>query len=504
MAHFNDSTNIEVIEGKITDVEIKSPETAVVTAAKRILTTDNKYSNLKIIGKPTFIQSNTKKHLVYVIVDSSAMAVQGPVVATATHSFYQDTLINHTLEDKFYEFKKILDWMVQQQIIKADAETKAAETKAAETKAAATAATATAATAAAATPAAATPATAVPIPALHYDDEFKTHIFLLRAALKIPYASNSLDGPIPAWASKIINDSDISDACKMENGIITPDCISKRIKNKIIQLDIHSNENDLLNDPQFTKYIELVKTKNDLLERIENPPISGITPTIKTKMDANKEDLIKTNKLIEELYGDHIVQIANSNKISTFPITNPFVAMANRSRTNATFANPGNSNILRKNSQIVKRLVPQEITGMMNTGSDSVKSDTKKVVNKILTSLYYCGQSSSLGDPKCSPAQVLGEIREYQHWKMQQAQKDRKLQYPDIMNWKLIQKMFDSIKNAIAGRTPGPSQGPGPGSGSGSGPVTAFPAFPAGPAGPAFPGHKFGGPIGFPLGPISI
>ena len=87
---------------------------------------------------------------------------------------------------------------------------------------------------------------------------------------------------------------------------------------------------------------------------------------------------------------------------------------------------------------------------------------------------------------------------------MQQAQKDRKLQYPDIMNWKLIQKMFDSIKNAIAGRTPGPSQGPGPGSGSGSGPVTAFPAFPAGPAGPAFPGHKFGGPIGFPLGPISI
>jgi hypothetical protein len=307
--------------------------------------------------------------------------------------------------------------------------------------------------------------------------------------LKIPYAPISHGGPIPKWASKIINEDDINKTCNKDtiSGMITPDCIPKGIKNKILQLDIHSNENDLMNDPQFTEYMELVKRKNELNIIINTKP-AGSNDVINAE-----NELQKINKKLERLYGNHIVQIANSNnstKIETFEITNPYVAMENRSKTNISFAKPGNSRILKKNSDIVNRLVPREITDMMTATNitNSDKSDTKKVVNKILTSLYYCGQSSSFGDPKCSPAQVLGEIREYQKWKEQQSQMDRKLTYPDIVNWKLIQTVVDSIKNAVAKPTP---QGSSP----------HVPPIPIPPkSGQSQTHNTFGGPIGFPFG----
>ena len=101
-----------------------------------------------------------------------------------------------------------------------------------------------------------------------------------------------------------------------------------------------------------------------------------------------------------------------------------------------------------QNYDLAARLIPKSIIA------------DKAMTIAILESLWFCGQNPSISsDPRCFPARLLEELREYQRNKalIQTVEAQPRIKSPPLDNhgWPAVQLMVQTLLNAIAGaKTP--------------------------------------------------
>jgi 8-oxo-dGTP pyrophosphatase MutT (NUDIX family) len=114
----------------------------------------------------------------------------------------------------------------------------------------------------------------------------------------------------------------------------------------------------------------------------------------------NKQKIDELQNIMSGRYGDREVLIHRPGTldIDYMRVRNPYVALKDREawiETDDATMNP-------QNAAVLKAVAPQQMLV------------DKKMAVALLESLYFCGDKPSLSDdPRCFPARVLGELREY-------------------------------------------------------------------------------------------
>ena len=240
---------------------------------------------------------------------------------------------------------------------------------------------------------------------------------------------------MPAWALPFFKESEISASCKGSE-FVTSDCVAKPIKQHILMADEYAQEGRLskrLEDPDLLKYRKLVEELDE-------------------EQDAGKKFSKKLD--IRAAFPDRKVLIADpdTREIHTYQVPNPYRALSYREDEVTTFGDPNGGTskhdaggIMRvQNFELAKHLIPKSIIA------------DKAMTVAILESLWYCGQNPSISsDPRCFPARLLEELREYMKYKGMKrpgSAADPKIRSPlDNHGWPAVQLMVRSMLNAIGG-----------------------------------------------------
>lgn len=202
--------------------------------------------------------------------------------------------------------------------------------------------------------------------------------------------------------------------------------------------------------------------ENRLAKRTDDPALMEyirLTKAMEEETDALKKEALRIK--LEKLYKDRTIYVrdGSDNKISTYTVPNPYRALSYREDPITTFANPaggiadpddesgysasddgGRGTMRQQNLQLLKELVPNEIIA------------DKPMSIAILESLWYCGQNPTISnDPRCFPARLLGELREYQ---MNELQKNQAIEAKAVLKksgWPALKLMLASLRQTIAG-----------------------------------------------------
>ena len=156
---------------------------------------------------------------------------------------------------------------------------------------------------------------------------------------------------------------------------------------------------------------------------------------------------------LTERYPDKEVLIRDgSGDLHKYRVSNPYRAATYRRLSTFSFGNPSGLNpqqsvMAQQNLDILLELAPEEMI-----------ADTK-YATALLESLWYCGAAKDIGgDPRCFPARVLGELREYKMYKDEKARAafaERARQYSE---WEFIRGALRKVRGQLSGsdRATGP------------------------------------------------
>jgi len=163
-------------------------------------------------------------------------------------------------------------------------------------------------------------------------------------------------------------------------------------------------------------------------------------------------------------FPDSTVRIQDGKQTTTEMIPNPYRAASSR-HSLVSFAQPvpqglsvSDKAIVEQNMKVLKKLVP------------SVMIQDKPMATAILESLWFCGRNPDLRDtPRCFPARLLGEIREWTESRKLQAKQSKLAQEVlDSSDWKAMRTWIDAIKRNWRGFSAASASGSSAGSSSAS------------------------------------
>lgn len=155
-------------------------------------------------------------------------------------------------------------------------------------------------------------------------------------------------------------------------------------------------------------------------------------------------------------YPDVAIHIRNATDgmIHEFTVPNPYRALAYREdrRNPVNFANPkgyGGSakdlsgNMYSQNIKLLDALAPPALI-----------ADSAMAIS-LLESLWFCGSNPTVSnDPRCYPARILGELREWQANKDQTARGRHAKEVIDAdSSWGVTKQLMTALENAVAGAT---------------------------------------------------
>jgi hypothetical protein len=145
-------------------------------------------------------------------------------------------------------------------------------------------------------------------------------------------------------------------------------------------------------------------------------------------------------------YPDRDVLIRDaSGTIHRYHVSNPFRAASYRHKPTFTFGNPAGLNplqsvMVQQNLDVLKEIAPEEMI-----------ADTK-FATALLESLWYCGSGHDIGgDPRCFPARVLGELREYKMFKDEKARAALAARARQYSEWNFIKSVLKKVRGQLRG-----------------------------------------------------
>ncbi len=217
--------------------------------------------------------------------------------------------------------------------------------------------------------------------------------------------SNTVKAPppaptIPTWASSFLQPSNVDPKCAPHGIFQTPDCVTRNLADHLATVDKFAqsyrvSKQMVGSDPKRAAY------DADYAAWMAEPDPQK-KKSLKKKMDAKYYDV-------------DILVHAPSGETRPYKVVNPYRAMASRETVGVSFANPGgkfpagtDEAILKLNAEVLQAIAPPELI-----------ANTPYAIS-LLESLWFCGTNPAIStDPRCYPAQVLGELREYTTFKDQ-------------------------------------------------------------------------------------
>jgi hypothetical protein len=240
---------------------------------------------------------------------------------------------------------------------------------------------------------------------------------------------------MPKWSAGLFDPKDIKPACK-DSTFVTSDCLAKTVRTDIFTAAEMSESGRLSkrdDDPELLEYQRLVKLFNEL-------------------KGSSAPDAVKLSEVTMKLhhgYPDRRVYIRDpaTQKIHKRTVPNPYKALSYREDEVTNFRNPNGVSaadtdgvMLKRNIQLLKELVPAQIIA------------DKAMSIAILESLWFCGQNPTISnDPRCFPARLLGELREYAADKLQVTQSVEAKAVLENSEWPMLKLILADLKATIAG-----------------------------------------------------
>ena len=241
---------------------------------------------------------------------------------------------------------------------------------------------------------------------------------------------------LPVWSTKtgadgqpLFNPKNVTPLCK-QSKVMTADCLPKVVRDDIYTASEFADENRLvkrIDDPYLIEYQRLVKAREE------------------------ETDIMKKFQIAMQLYykyPNRSVYIRNpvDNTIHSRVVPNPYKALSYREDGATTFESPNGGSrfdeggiMKQQNIQLLKELVPSQIVA------------NKAMSIAILESLWYCGQNPTISDdPRCFPARLLGELREYHAERVQRTQ-EKEAKAVVQTEWPAIKMMLAATRQALAG-----------------------------------------------------
>jgi hypothetical protein len=230
---------------------------------------------------------------------------------------------------------------------------------------------------------------------------------------------------LPAWVPHAyFAKSNVKAECLPHALIQTPDCVERTMMDDILAAQEFAQEGRLVKDPdgmldQYHANLDALKKETDADKKA----------TLQQKMDkkyANRDVLIE----------------GEDGVVKSFKVVNPYRALAFREETGVSFADPAGSGktpeqreILRQNAEVLKAIAPAEI---INDNPYAIA---------LLEALWFCGTSHSMSEnPRCFPARVLAELREYNEAKKQDRGALAAKVFLEDKSWPTVKLMIDFLK----------------------------------------------------------
>jgi hypothetical protein len=293
--------------------------------------------------------------------------------------------------------------------------------------------------------------------------------------------------------SSYFTPSEVNQICDPGALIKTPDCLARYVMNDIMIAD-------------EAKGYRLAKNPDSTLS------------DYKANVEAYEAETVpdKKGKLLDKIknrYKDRQVFVElPSGNVQPYLVPNPYTSLADREKPETSFANPGATGPIGANSKVLAALSPPEMI-----------ADNAYAIS-LLESLWFCGTNPTLSnDPRCFPAKVLGELREYAAIKVQKRDADAAGAILKDKSWPIVKELTTFLRNAYkpsptvhVGATgayfapdmggTGPAAGvTGPiDPGLGAGVTGPEPGLGAGATGPIDPGTGVTGPIPGANGPVPV
>lgn len=226
----------------------------------------------------------------------------------------------------------------------------------------------------------------------------------------------------------------------------THDCLGKAVERDVLAANDFKNKRRLKfreGEPARKKYEALVARQAEL---------KGKAPEAMT--DSDRAELESVSRQLAA-YGPEqiLIQGAPGEEPTVYDVPNPYVALRYRENpaVHVDFWDPNGTtgkeslseedmSRLSANSKVLRALAPREMI-----------ADHAAAV-ALLEALWYCGSNPTVSDdPRCFPARILGELREFHEAKLQAAQAGLAKHMLADKSWPVLRTMSRALRNALAG-----------------------------------------------------
>lgn len=226
----------------------------------------------------------------------------------------------------------------------------------------------------------------------------------------IPRPARSTE--IPAWARQHITQANVAADTKGVAAAVVDDVLAMQ------------NYDRVNVDPEYTVYKADPKTRG---------------------LDTSGGDPVHWEELVER-YPDRTVMIRDgSGDLHKYRVSNPYRAAAYRRKPTFSFGDPAGLNP----QQTV--MAQQNLDVLTEIAPDEMIADTK-YATALLESLWYCGAGHDIGgDPRCFPARVLGELREFKMYKDEKARAALASRARQYSEWEFIKGVLKKVRGQLTG-----------------------------------------------------
>jgi ADP-ribose pyrophosphatase YjhB (NUDIX family) len=270
------------------------------------------------------------------------------------------------------------------------------------------------------------------------------------AANDVVYDINALDARLAWVPKKVFSSQDLKDTwlCQFEQTRVSP-CEPWELRDALIAAD-KFKEHDrlgahLATNPDIVEYRKMTNRIKALKEIMKGPHEDKDAEELRTLEKEFSDTYLQMRKV-------HVVRSmkpGDDYPEETFSIPNPVHALSYREDEGTNFANP---------SGTPSKYDPSGAMMAMNTGVLKAIAYPEMIADKhmaisILESLWHCAGDVSLSnDPRCFPARVLGQLREYEAARVQMDQQQRARDYMATRTaWPEIKRIIRAMKNALIG-----------------------------------------------------
>jgi hypothetical protein len=254
--------------------------------------------------------------------------------------------------------------------------------------------------------------TAIPQPRHRRRHAYRRFVAPPPAPISAPVGAPTRSTEIPAWANQHITDANVAANVKG---------VAAAVKDDVLAMQDYRGVDA---DPAYASYKADPKTRG---------------------LDTSGGDPVHWEE-IKKRYPDRNVLIRDaSDTIHRFLITNPYRATSYRRKPTFTFGdpaglNPQQSMMAQQNLDVLMEIAPEEMI-----------ADTK-FATALLESLWYCGAGHDIGgDPRCFPARVLGELREYKMFKDEKARASFAARARQYSEWNFIKGVLKKVRGQLKG-----------------------------------------------------